>query len=64
MEYQEIIDKIQERGLYDFICNYYWQLDKEDLRDIAKELLYNYLYEEKKFSLEDFIERLKDLWEI
>ena len=64
MEYEEIIEQINNRGLYDFLCNCYYKLDKEDLRDIAKELLYNYLYEEKKFSKEDFVERLKELWEI
>lgn len=27
-------------GAYDFICNNYYNMDKEELRDIIKELLY------------------------
>ena len=27
-------------GAYDFICNNYYKMSKEELKDIAKELLY------------------------
>jgi hypothetical protein len=29
--------EIQEKGLYDFICNNYWKLSKEDMKDLFKE---------------------------
>lgn len=64
MEYIEIYEKIKTKGLYDFLSSDYYKLDKEDLRDIAKELLYNYIYEKQEYNAEDFIEKLKEMWEM
>lgn len=46
---------------YDYICNNYWQMSKEELKDIAKELIYaiNKTGEEADI-LEDVAEELKD----
>lgn len=32
--------KNNPNGAYDFICNNYYKMSKEELKDIAKELLY------------------------
>lgn len=63
MEYEEIYEKIREKGLYDFLSSYYYKLDKEELRDISKEILYNFVYEKQEYNVEDLIERLKEIWE-
>lgn len=63
MEYNEIYEKIRENDIYGFLSGYYYKLDKEELRDIAKELFYNYIYTNNKFDTEDFIKKLKEIWE-
>lgn len=39
---QELINVLKNNpdGAYDFICNNYYKMSKEELKDIAKELLY------------------------
>ena len=68
MSREEIIAKIRANGVYDFISNHYWELKREDFRDITKELYYNYICgtreERRDFETEDFIEKLNDLWEM
>lgn len=38
----EFINELKNNpnGAYDFICNNYYKMSKEELKDIAKELLY------------------------
>jgi helix-turn-helix protein len=38
-EFIEVL-KTNPNGAYDFICNNYYKMDKDELKDIAKELLY------------------------
>ena len=50
-------------GAYDFICNNYYKMSKEELKDIAKELLYAIHYfhkEEEKDILESVGIELED----
>lgn len=39
---QELINVLKNNpdGAYDFICNNYYNMSKEELKDFAKELLY------------------------
>lgn len=39
---KEFINVLKDKpnGAYDFICNHYYEMNKEDLQKIAKELLY------------------------
>ena len=64
MEYREIYEKIKNDGLYNMLVIDYYKMTKEDLRDIAKELYYNYIYDKQVYSEEDLIEKLKEIWEI
>ena len=63
MEHIKIYEKIKTKGLYDFLSSDYYKMTKEDLRDIAKELYYNYIYDKQVYSEEDLIEKLKEMWE-
>jgi 20S proteasome alpha/beta subunit len=46
---------------YDFICNNYWNMSKEELKDVAKELLYEISRtREEGDILERIAEELKD----
>jgi 20S proteasome alpha/beta subunit len=46
---------------YDFICNNYWNMSKDELKDIAKELIYAISRTgEEADILEDVAEELKD----
>ena len=40
---KEFIDVLRNNpdGAYDFICNNYYKMSKEELKDITKELLYS-----------------------
>lgn len=54
-------------GAYDCICREYWQMDKTELKDIIKELLYAIYYytsefEEKKI-FKNVYEELKDYYD-
>lgn len=52
---------------YDFICNNYYKMSKEELKDITKELLYaihdNVTKMEHNKILEDAAEELEDFYE-
>ena len=37
---KEVIAALREHRLFDYLANHYWEMDKEDLKDIAKELAY------------------------
>lgn len=62
MEYEEILKGMEEKGIYSFIANNYWKLDKEDLRDIAKEL--NYILDPKDKHKKEVLNSLKEIWNI
>lgn len=59
--------KNNPNGAYDFICNNYYKMNKEELRDIAKELLYavydNVSKAEQKKILNDVAKELADNYE-
>lgn len=57
MNKSEIINKL-EKTPYDFVCNNYYKLEKEDLKDIAKEAIYLLDKDQQK----EFIENLKEWW--
>ena len=58
-EQKDAISAIREGRLYDYVANHYWEMPKEDLKDIALELIWN---AEKclvgKGTLEDLEENL------
>ena len=60
----ELLQAIKEDNLYDFICNNYYLLSKEELKDLAKELcaivFQPYQDEENKAKGEVLVENLKD----
>ena len=37
----EVMKAIQENRLYDFIANHYWEMSKEELKDILLEVIWN-----------------------
>ena len=54
-------------GAYDYICNNYYKMSKEELKDIAKELLYavhdNVTKAEHDEILSDVATELEDFYE-
>lgn len=63
-EFIEIL-KNNPNGAYDFICNNYYKMSKEELKDITKELLYA-VYENAKdehdIILSDVATELEDFY--
>lgn len=45
---------------YDFIVKNYWHMSKDELKDVAKELLYSISKLDEKEILSDVAEELKD----
>lgn len=43
--FNEMIKCVKNDTFYDFIANEYWQMDKDDLKGIILELVYNLSYE-------------------
>lgn len=37
---EEIMKAIEEKRLYDFIANNYWQMSKEELKDVLLEVIW------------------------
>ena len=62
-EFIEVL-KNNPDGAYDFICNNYHKMSKEELKDVAKELLYavydNVTKAEHNKILNDAAEELED----
>jgi len=65
MEMKEFIDILENRPnkAYDFICNNYYKMSKDELTDITKELLYA-MYDkmtdaERNMAFADIAEELK-----
>ena len=61
-EFIEVLEN-NPNGAYDFICNNYYKMSKDELKDIAKELLYA-MYDkmdnaEHNMALADVAEELK-----
>lgn len=61
-EFIEVLENNPEKA-YDFICNEYYKMSKDELKDITKELLYA-MYdkmskEEHNMALADVAEELK-----
>jgi hypothetical protein len=44
----EFVKACRDGKLYDFLASQYWRLDKEDLKDIAKEAVFAYLTDGEK----------------
>lgn len=65
---KEFIDVLKSNpdGAYDYICNNYYKMSKEELKDIAKELLYavhdNVTKAEHNKILEDVATELEDFY--
>ena len=57
------LEAIDQNRLFDFLSNHHWELDKEDLANIAKELAYTLLDLRERAGtlpiLEDAIDDLK-----
>ena len=66
---QELINVLKNNpdGAYDFICNNYYNMSKEELKDFAKELLYaihsNTTKIEHNKMLDDVAEELAESYE-
>jgi 20S proteasome alpha/beta subunit len=64
-EFIEVL-KNNPNGAYDFICNNYYKMSKEELKDITKELLYavyeNVTKEEHDTILGDVAVELEDFY--
>ena len=67
MEHREIIEGLQNEGVYEFIINNYWKMSKYQLKDILKELDYavNNNVKAGIYDLikDDLIEELTEMWE-
>lgn len=65
---EEFIEVLKNNpdGAYDFICNNYYKMSKEELKDITKELLYavydNVTKAEHNKILNDAATELKDFY--
>lgn len=62
MENEEIMEGLKNpKHAYDFICNNYWKMSKEDLKNIAKELIYILTANENEYTEEynEFLENLE-----
>lgn len=66
---KELIKVLKDNpnGAYDFICNNYYKMSKEELKNITKELLYaihtNVSIEEHNKILNDVADELIDTYE-
>ena len=65
----EIMNAVKEDKLFDFVATHYWQMNKEDLVDIIKELdyaIYRLKYREPEVyadTMEEFTGNLYEWWE-
>lgn len=62
---EEIMKAIQKNELYDFIANNYWNMSKEELKDVCLELIWTFmdgphLEEETQQLLTNLSERWSD----
>lgn len=67
MEKIDIIRALEDSNVFDFMSNNWWKIEKEDLKDIAKELDYA-IYEmisrlEYDKIQNDTVDNLKNIWE-
>ena len=67
MEHREIIEGLQNEGVYEFIINNYWKMSKDQLKDILKELDYavNSNVKAGIYDLikDNLIEELTEMWD-
>ena len=60
---ESVISDMKKKGLYDYIVNEYYNMDKDKLADIAKEAVY-ILYNEDKDLIKTYKENLKKYTDI
>ena len=60
---ESVISDMKKKGLYDYIVNEYYNMDKDKLADIAKEAVY-ILYNEDKDLIKTYKENLKEYTDI
>lgn len=58
-----IVKVFREGTPYSYICEHYWEMSKEELTEVAKELCYE-LMNVSKYSLDIVADELSDLWEL
>jgi len=61
---EQQINEIKENGLFDFIGNNYWKLDKETLKDMFKEFNFAVYEISKKIEKEATDKMLEEMKEI
>ena len=65
---KEIINAVKENRLYEYVCEKYWDMSKNDVVNLLKETLYAiYEFDRKSPRLEEYImvdlaDSLEDLW--
>ena len=68
MEYdkKDLLAALKEGEGYDYIADHYWEMSKEDLKDVALELIWLIQDEmgDKVSAFDPAIDELKDRWGI
>lgn len=57
----DFLKAIEIHNAYGFIAEHYWEMDKETLRDICLECIYELLQSDSDIDV--VAENLKDMWE-
>lgn len=58
-----IVKAFREGTPYSYICEHYWEMSKDELTEVAKELCYE-LMTVSECSLDIVADELSDIWEL
>ena len=64
---RDFIEAVREDKDYDYVCNHYWEMSKEELKDAYKELnyaIYSFL-SDSDYSIfkSQYVEALEEIYE-
>jgi hypothetical protein len=56
-----LLEALNSDRLYDYIANHYWEMDKEELKDVLLEVIYSC---QKRSDIDSISESLEERWDM
>jgi hypothetical protein len=56
-----LLKALNSDRLYDYVANHYWEMDKEELKDVLLEVIYSC---QKRSDIDSISESLEERWDM
>lgn len=58
---ERLLEALNSDRLYDYIANHYWEMSKEELKDVLLEVIYSC---QKRSDIDSISESLEERWDM